>query len=258
MSTPIALWLAEKLEDPESAHGYRLVANNAADELRRLHQENEQLKAQTEQSIGCQCPACLKTLHASDCAVHNAPAHPVGECDCGAQPYPENFIDALKYDVARRDSESAELTDWQERGMVAEAALAKLLDEKTESVVLPEKTYEFVPTPEPDKWHHPECEGECIACLIERVVQEAYGSQGLGYLQRHLTSPLPCPTCEALARTVMLDQTSHDAQRKPLPCETLRELWCNASLSNSGSGWFVVSEAFARAIEAAHGIKENT
>ena len=46
MSTPIALWLAEKLEDPESAHGYRLVANNAADELRRLQQENEQLKAQ--------------------------------------------------------------------------------------------------------------------------------------------------------------------------------------------------------------------
>ena len=56
-------------------------------------------------------------------------------------------------------------------------------------VALPEKIYEFVPTPEPEKWHHPECEGECIACLIERVVQEAYGSQGLSYLQRHLTSP---------------------------------------------------------------------
>lgn len=56
-------------------------------------------------------------------------------------------------------------------------------------VALPEKIYEFVPTPEPAKWHHPECEGECIACLIERVVQEAYGSQGLSYLQRHLTSP---------------------------------------------------------------------
>jgi hypothetical protein len=26
----------------------------------------------------------------------------------------------------------------------------------------------------------------------------------------------PCPTCEALARAVMMDQTSHDAQRKPL------------------------------------------
>lgn len=56
-------------------------------------------------------------------------------------------------------------------------------------MALPEKIYEFVPTPEPAKWHHPECEGECIACLIERVVQEAYGSQGLGYLQRHLASP---------------------------------------------------------------------
>ena len=48
--------------------------------------------------------------------------------------------------------------------------------------------------------------------------------------------------------------TSPPPQRKPLPCETLRELWCDASLANSGSGWFVVSEAFARAIEAAHGI----
>ena len=28
------------------------------------------------------------------------------------------------------------------------------------------------------------------------------------------TSPPPCQTCEALARTVMLDQTSHDNQRK--------------------------------------------
>lgn len=25
-------------------------------------------------------------LHASDCAVHNAPALPVGPCDCGAEP----------------------------------------------------------------------------------------------------------------------------------------------------------------------------
>ena len=45
-------------------------------------------------------------------------------------------------------------------------------------------------------------------------------------------------------------------QRKPLPCETLRELWCDALLANSGSGWFVISDAFARVIEAAHGIKE--
>jgi hypothetical protein len=33
----------------------------------------------------CQCAACKTgTIHASDCAVHGAPALPVGECDCGA------------------------------------------------------------------------------------------------------------------------------------------------------------------------------
>ena len=68
-------------------------------------------------------------------------------------------------------------------------ALAEQPAQQQEPVALPEKIYEFVPTPEPVKWHHPECEGQCIACLIEQVVQEAYGSQGLGYLQRHLTPP---------------------------------------------------------------------
>jgi hypothetical protein len=63
--------------------------------------------------------------------------------------------------------------------------------EQAQPVTLPEKIYEFVPTPGPIKWHHPECEGQCIACLIEQVVQEAYGSQGLGYLQRHLAAPPP-------------------------------------------------------------------
>lgn len=33
---------------------------------------------------GCQCEACKAKRHWSDCAVHNAPAYPVGPCDCGA------------------------------------------------------------------------------------------------------------------------------------------------------------------------------
>lgn len=33
------------------------------------------------------------------------------------------------------------------------------------------------------------------------------------YKSNTITVPAPCPTCEALARTVMLDQTSHDTQR---------------------------------------------
>ena len=44
--------------------------------------------------------------------------------------------------------------------------------------------------------------------------------------------PKPCPTCEALARTVMLDQTSHDTtppQRKPLTDEEIGAiLWHTA------------------------------
>lgn len=33
----------------------------------------------------CQCPACRTgVIHASDCAVHNAPALPRGACNCGA------------------------------------------------------------------------------------------------------------------------------------------------------------------------------
>jgi len=27
----------------------------------------------------------MKKLHASDCAIHNAPALPVGPCNCGAE-----------------------------------------------------------------------------------------------------------------------------------------------------------------------------
>lgn len=30
----------------------------------------------------CQCPACATFQHSSDCAVHNAPALPIGPCTC--------------------------------------------------------------------------------------------------------------------------------------------------------------------------------
>jgi hypothetical protein len=47
----------------------------AADCLRRMH--NESLS-------GCKCPECKVVLHASDCDVHNEPAYPKSECNCGA------------------------------------------------------------------------------------------------------------------------------------------------------------------------------
>lgn len=43
------------------------------------------------------------------------------------------------------------------------------------------------PKAEPEAWHHPDCQGECIACLIEREVQVAFGNQGVAYLRRHVT-----------------------------------------------------------------------
>jgi hypothetical protein len=38
------------------------------------------------QPAHCQCTACKDgIIHASDCAVHNGPAYPAGECDCGVE-----------------------------------------------------------------------------------------------------------------------------------------------------------------------------
>jgi hypothetical protein len=73
------------------------------------------------------------------------------------------------------------------------------------------------------------------------------------------TAPPPCTTCEALARTVMLDQTSHDTQRKPL---TDKQILADKTLryyfgQNGGAG--PVSKQgrkVVNAIEALHEIKE--
>jgi len=79
-----------------------------------------------------------------------------------------------------------------------------------------------------------------------------------GYKEGYWAQPeqKTCGTCEALARTVMLDQTSHDTQRKPLTDEEV------IKLKMEGRDLEFVSmtalHRFARAIEAAHGIKEGT
>ena len=79
------------------------------------------------------------------------------------------------------------------------------------------------------------------------------------------TAPQPCPTCEALARTVMLDQTSHDAQRKPTDemvvaaARVLSDRQAAACNVDCGDMWKLHGNDFiddARAaLEAAHGIK---
>ena len=67
------------------------------------------------------------------------------------------------------------------------------MPEKQDEFVVPGGGYvPAIPLPKPTTWHHPDCEGECIACLIEREVEAAYGTQGLSYLRRHIavTKPL--------------------------------------------------------------------
>jgi bacterioferritin-associated ferredoxin len=82
-------------------------------------------------------------------------------------------------------------------------------------------------------------------------------------VQEILALAQPCPTCEALARAVLLDQTSHDTsplERKPL---TDKQILANETLryyfgQNGGAG--PVSKQGRKvvdAIEALHGIKET-
>ena len=59
-----------------------------------------------------------------------------------------------------------------------------------------------------------------------------------------------CKTCEALARTVMLDQTSHDAQRKPFVGLTDEELVAVLESSDEGQESSEYAIAACRAIEA--------
>ena len=44
----------------------------------------KELKSKQDKGETCQCEECQGyKIHRSDCAVHNEPALPKGECDCG-------------------------------------------------------------------------------------------------------------------------------------------------------------------------------
>ena len=96
--------------------------------------------------------------------------------------------------------------------------------------------------------------GQCVILPIDPA--RIYNSNTPLY-----TSPQPCPTCEALARTVMLDQTSHDtsppAQRKPLTDEQIEPMFrAREKLESAGEkdAWYWYAWGVSDG-EAAHGIK---
>lgn len=43
----------------------------------------DELEAMVIEPLDCNCGECDTNDHASDCAVHNAPAYVPGPCDCG-------------------------------------------------------------------------------------------------------------------------------------------------------------------------------
>ena len=84
------------------------------------------------------------------------------------------------------------------------------------------------------------------------------------------SEPKTCQTCESLARTVMLDQTSYDTRpqaREPLTDEQIEDEWERLTGHSIFGGDRAEGRAmylspdevteFARAIEAAHGIGEK-
>lgn len=68
-----------------------------------------------------------RIAHASDCAVHNAPALPIGPCDCGAE---ERVMAELRAALAARDEAGAlaaaaglAMEGFRQQKIAAEAAL---------------------------------------------------------------------------------------------------------------------------------------
>lgn len=128
---------------------------------------------------------------------------------------------------------------------------------------MPEKQDEFVAPgggyvpaiqlPQPPTWHHPDCEGECIACLIEREVTAAYGTQGLAYLRRHIA--VTQPPEDALRHRIAELEGALDGlqtQRKPLSG------YINRAGINANDSPITVVEKLERAIEASNQETQRT
>ena len=65
-------------------------------------------KVRKPQPAHCQCTACKNgVLHASDCAVHNGPAYPAGECDCSVAQEPDMLT--IAYQSGYYDGKKAAL-----------------------------------------------------------------------------------------------------------------------------------------------------
>ena len=145
--------------------------------------------------------------------------------------------EALKLALEALEDISSHYMSLPKKGCMALAAIEEALAEQPAQ------------QQEPMAWMHNNIEGNVIAHRPIDIDRHPERWTAL------YPEPKPCPTCEALARTVMMDQTAHDTPpaSKPLTDEFLRKLhhieefklFCD----------YDDFEQIARAIEAAHGIK---
>ena len=91
--------MQESVQPLQVRHGY---------DWSRLEAQIKELEEALAQPTHCQCTACKNgILHASDCAVHNGPAYPAGECDCGVLQEPVayvtgTYVGRFTYDLINR------------------------------------------------------------------------------------------------------------------------------------------------------------
>jgi len=122
-------------------------------------------------------------------------------------------------------------------------------EETKESITSLRQAIAELESQEPVAWMHTKIDGVAVPHRPSDLDKHPERWEAL------YKTPPPCPTCEALARTVMLDQTSHDThppQRKPLTDEDIRKAK-HHMVDGAYQYSFMQGVRYA---EAAHGIKE--
>ena len=111
------------------------------------------------------------------------------------------------------------------------------------------------PEPEPVAWRT--FDGEGGYDYRDYELNEDYGywweerhPNHKGWVQPLYTDPTPCQTCEALARTVMMDQTSHDTPPQREWQGLTDEEVEDAFMDNASCDDYVVFKYLVRFIEA--------
>ena len=207
-----------------------VLAEHAMCKVQRLGQEIEQ----------------EPLAHWSDCAVHSEPAYPKSECDCGGIVAVADYTALSDKYVALSDKYVALKAQHKEQEPVA-----WLLTDKNINSLQVDSIQRLI-----NRLNHAHHTDLCVRINGQ---DEWFQADWLKHMVRatppQRTEPT-CPECKAelLYECVACSSNNYPPQRKPLTEEQI----VAKALHLSGLGTSPDVLQFARAIEAAHGIKENT